>query len=174
MAAVIGLASPASAKPKEKKKPANKQVARTWKVLIDHVFKHGGEDSIKTPTSRTLGYDSNEVFAKSLGLDQDKSSDGREHTIFVVYGKDGKGVLIPKEVVLGSIRVTGDDSEKRLDSYRIRMSLEGTIIRGMHASGIVGEVTQESLLPESPELLSVFKKEKELQLNIIDLKTLPP
>ena len=114
------------------------------------------------------------MFAKSLGLDQDKSSDGREHTIFVVYGKDGKGVLIPKEVVLGSIRVTGDDSEKRLDSYRIRMSLEGTIIRGMHASGIVGEVTQESLLPESPELLSVFKKEKELQLNIIDLKTLTP
>jgi len=174
MAAMIVSAAPASAKPKEKTKPAKKQVARTWKVLVDHVMKKGGEDSIKAPSARTLGYDSNEVFAKSLGLDQDKSKDGREHTIFIVYEKDDKGALIPKEMVLGSIRVTGDESEKRIDSYRIRTSLEGTIIRGMHASGIVGEVVQESLQPDSPKLLSIFKNEKELHLNTIDLTTLTP
>lgn len=172
MVAMIGFASPASAKSKEKRKPAKKQVARTWGVLVDYVMKKGGEDSIKAPSARTLGYDSNEVFAKSLGLDQDKSKDGREHTIFIVFEKDAKGVLIPQEIVLGSIRVTGDESEKRIDSYRIRTSLEGTIIRGMHASGFVGEVIQESLLPDSPELISIFKKEKELQLNVIDLTTL--
>jgi hypothetical protein len=174
MAAVIGFASPASAKPKEKTKPAKKQVARTWKVLVDYVLKNGGEDSIKAPSAHTLGYDSNEVFAKSLGLDQDKSKDGYEHTIFIVYEKDAKGTLTPKEMVLGSIRVTGDESEKRIDSYRIRMTLDGTVIQGMHASGIVGEVVQESLPPDSKELLSVFKKEKELHLNEIDLATLTP
>lgn len=174
LASLIAFASPASAKPKEKSKPAKKQVARTWKVLVDYVLKNGGEDSIKAPSARTLGYDSNEVFAKSLGLDQDKSKDGREHTIFIIYEKDDKGTLTPKEIVIGSIRVTGGESDKHVDSYRIRMTLDGTVIQGMHASGIVGEVVQESLSPDSKVLQSVFNKEKELQLNEIDLKTLTP
>src|SRR3989338_3800002 len=112
LASLIAFASPASAKPKEKAKPAKKQVARTWKVLVDYVLKNGGEDSIKAPSARTLGYDSNEVFAKSLGLDQDKSKDNRDHSVFVVYEKGAKGDLIPKEIVLGNIRVTGGESDK--------------------------------------------------------------
>lgn len=174
LAAVIGFASPAVAKAKtEKKKPA-KQAARTWKILIDHVLKNGGEDSIRSPSARTLGYDSNEVFAKSMGLDQDKSQDGREHTIFIIYEKDPEGELIPKEIVLGSIRITGGESDKRIDSHRIRMTLEGALIRGMHASGMVGEVIQEALLPDSKELQAVFKKESDLNLKEIDLAKLTP
>jgi hypothetical protein len=162
-------AAPAPAK--EKKAPA-KQAVRTWKSMVDYVMKNGGDDSIKAPSAETLGYASKEVFAKSLGLDQEKSKDGREHTIFVIHEKSAKGELTPKEIVLGSIRVTGHESEQRIDSYRIRMTLDGKLIQGMHATGIVGEVVQQTLPPDSKELLGVFKKESDLQLKEIDLATL--
>lgn len=174
LATLIGIVSPALAKEKTGKKNPAKQTARTWKILIDHVLKNGGEDSIRSPSARTLGYDSNEVFAKSMGLDQDKSKDGREHTIFIIYEKDSKSELIPKEIVLGSILVAGGESDKRIDSYRIRMTLEGALIRGMHASGMVGEVIQEALPPDSKELQAVFKKESNLNLKEIDLAKLTP
>lgn len=164
-------AAPAPAK--EKKAPA-KQAVRTWKTIVDYVLKKGGEDSIRSPSAHTLGYDSNEVFAKSLGLDQEKSTDGREHTVFVIYEKDAKGELGAKEIVLGSIRVTGPDSEKRIDSYRIRMTLDGKVIQGMHATGIVGEVVQQTLPPDSKELLAVYKKETDLHLKEMDLAKLTP
>ena len=171
IAAVTASSAPAPAKPKEKAK-AVKPAARTWKTLVDYVMKNGGEDSIKAPSAHTLGYSSNEVFAKSLGLDQDKSKDGREHTIFVIYNQGEKGSLVPEEIVLGSIRVTGNESMKRIDSYRIRMTLDGKVLQGMHASGIVGEVVQESLPPESQELLSIFAKERDFHLKEVDLSKL--
>lgn len=169
LTAFIAFGSPASAK--EKKKPA-KQSARTWKNVVDYVFKNGGDDSIKAPASRTLGYDSDEVFAKSLGLDADKSKDGREHDIFVIYEKEGTDTLIPKEIVIGSIRITEVDSKKKIDSYRIRMSLDGTLIQGMHATGAAGHVVQQALPPDSKELLTVFKNESNLNLKELDLAKL--
>jgi len=171
LASLIAFASPASAKTKEKKTP-KKQTTRTWKTVVDYVLKNGGDDSIHASAAKALGYDSEEVPAKSLGLDPEKSKDGRDHSIFVVYEKGAKGDLIPKEIVLGSIRVTGADSEKRLDSYRIRMALNGNVLRGMKASGIVGEVTQESLLPESKELVQLFNRESDFYLKEIELSKL--
>lgn len=167
-ALLIALGSPASSK--EKKKAAKQ--ARTWKTVVDYVFKNGDEDSIKAPASRTLGYDSDEVSAKSLGIDDDKSKDGRDHSIFVVYAKDTAGISIPKEIVLGVIRVKGTESKKEIDGYEIRMSLDGGPIRGMHAKGVVGHVVQQTLPPDSKELLSMFKKESALYLKEIELAQL--
>lgn len=169
LAALVTFGSPSAAK--EQTKPA-KQTARTWKSIVEYVLKNGGEDSIKSPSARTLGYNSDEVFAKSLGLDQDKSKDGREHNIFVIYEKNETGTLTPKEIVLGSIRVTTVDSKKRVDSYRMRTSLDGVLIRGMHASGVAGHVVQEALPADSKALQAVFKAERQLNLKDLDLATL--
>lgn len=174
MAAIIGFASPASAKDKEKKKPAKEQSARSWKMMVDYVLKNGGEDSIKAPSAHTLGYDSDEVFAKSLGLDSDKSKDGRDHSIFIIYTKDEKGTVIPKEIVLGNILVKEANSIKEIDSYRIRMTLNGTLIKGMRATGIVGEVVHQSLGPDSKELKSWHKQESDFHLKIVDLAKMTP
>lgn len=173
MAAVIGFASPASAKPKEKSK-AGKKVTRTWKTLVDYVLKNGGEDSIKAPSAHTLGYDSDEIFAKSLGLDSDKSKDGRDHSIFIIYAKDETGTVTPKEIVLGNILIKEANSIKEIDSYRIRMTLNGTLIKGMHATGIVGEVVQQSLGPDSKELQAMHKQESDFHLKTVDLAKMTP
>lgn len=169
LASLLAFGSPVSAK--EKKKPA-KQAARTWKTVVDYVFKNGDEDPVMAPASRTIGYDSDEVNARSLGIDQAKSKDGRDHSIFITYEKDGAGTSIPKEIVLGSIHVKESDSKKEIDSYRMRMSLDGGLISGMHATGIVGQVVQQALPADSKELLAVFKKECGLYLREIDLSQL--
>ena len=171
LATLIAAPPPASAK--EKKKPV-KPVVRTWKTVVDYVLKNGGEDSIKAPASRTLGYESDEITALSLGLDAEKSKDGREHTIFVVYEKTGTDAATPKEIVLGSIHITSVDSKKHVDSYRIRLKLDGTLIGGMHATGAVGHVVQEAMSSDSKVLLSVFKNESNLSLKEIDLAQLTP
>lgn len=169
LATLIGVAAPISAKDKaEKKKPA-KQAARTWNTIVDYVLKKGGEDSIHASAAQALGYESKEVPAKSLGLDPEKSKDGRDRGIFIVYNKSEKGDLIPKEIVLGSILVKEENSVKEIDSYRIRMALDGTLIRGMHAAGIVGQVVQQSLPSDSKELLSLYKKESVFYLKEVDL-----
>ncbi len=169
LASLIALAPPVFAA--EKKKPT-KQATRTWKTVVDYVFKNGGEDSIKAPASRTLGYDSDEIFAKSLGLDADKSKDGREHDIFVIYEKDGGAASIPKEIVIGNMSVTDVGSNKKIDSYRIRISLDGAVIQGMHATGLAGHVIQRALPPDSKELLTVFKNESNLNLKELDFSKL--
>jgi len=171
MAAVIGFASPASAKPKEKAK-AGKKVTRTWKTLIDHVAKNGDEDPIQGSTARTLGYDSDDVYAKSLGIDADKSRDNREHGIYVIGEKDKSGALIPKEIVLGAASLKEIGAQKEIESYRVRMSLDGKIIRGMRASGIVGSIVHEVLPNDSKTLLSVYKAESSLYLRDIEISQL--
>jgi hypothetical protein len=170
MAAMIGFASPASAKPKETK--PTKKVARTWTTLIDHVLKNGDEDPIQGSTARTLGYDSDDVYAKSLGIDADKSKDNREHGIYVIAEKDKTGTLIPKEIVLGAISIKEAGSQKEIDSYRVRMTLDGKIIRGMHATGIVGNIIHEILPIDSKALSSVHKAESSLYLKEIELSQL--
>lgn len=169
LAAALAAGSPLSAK--EKTKPA-KKAARTWQTVVDYVFKNGGEDSITAPASRTLGYEADEVFAKSLGLDEDKSKDGREHTVFVIYEKDGNGVPKYKDIVLGSIKITGSGPKTEVDSYRIRISLKGKLNQGMHATGMVGEVVQQPLSADSKELTMVFKSESNLILKELDLAQL--
>lgn len=169
LAAALAAGSPLSAK--EKSKPA-KKAARTWQTVVDYVFKNGDEDSFKAPATRTLGYDVDEVFAKSMGLDEDKSKDGRDHSIFVVYDKDEAGVAKPKEIIFGSILVKETESAKEIDSYEIRATLAGSIIRGMRAKGIVGQVVQTALPPESKELLAFYKKESAFYLKEIDLAQL--
>lgn len=171
MAAIIGFAPHASAKPKERPKAA-KKVTRTWKTLIDHVAKNGDEDPIQGSTARTLGYDSDDVYAKSLGIDADKSKDNREHGIYVLGEKDKSGALIPKEIVLGAISIKEIGAQKEIDSYRVRMSLDGKIIRGMRATGIVGNVVHEILPNDSKALLSVYKAESSLYLKEIELSQL--
>jgi hypothetical protein len=169
LATLIALGSPVSAK--EKKKPV-KQAARTWKILIDHVIKNGDEDPIQGSTARTLGYDSDDVYAKSLGIDENKSKDHREHGIYIVCEKDKSGSLTPREIVLGSISVKEVDSQREIDSYRVRMSLDGKVIQGLHATGIVGHVIQEALQRDSKTLLSIYKAESSLYLKEIDLAQL--
>jgi hypothetical protein len=170
---VFASAAPAKPANKPKDKPATaKKSARTWKTLIDHVAKNGDEDPIEGSTARTLGYDSDEVYAKSLGIDAEKSKDNREHGIYVVGEKDKSGGLTPKEIVLGVISVKEIGAQQEIDGYRVRMSLDGKILRGMHATGIVGNVVHAILPNDSKALLSVYKAESSLYLKEIELSQL--
>jgi hypothetical protein len=166
---LFAFGSPVSAK--EKKKPA-KQAARTWKTVADYVVKNGDEDSIKAPTARNIGYASDAIDTISLGIESEKSKDGREHNFEVVYEKDEKKVLKPKEIIIGTMLVKEAESKKEIDGYEIRLSLDGTPIRGMHATGIVGHVIQQVLPPDSKDLLIVLKAESALYLKEIDLAQL--
>lgn len=169
LTALVAFGSPLSAKDKKK---SEKSSARTWKTLIDHVVKNGDEDPIQGSTARTLGYESDYVYAKSMGIDTEKSTDNREHGVYVVCDKNKSGALIPKEIVLGAISVKETGSEKVIDGFRVRMSLDGKVIRGMHATGVVGHVVHEILQKDSKTLLSVYKAESSLYLNKIDLAQL--
>lgn len=173
MAAVIGSASPASAKPKEKAKAAQK-ATRTWKSVVDYVFKNGADWPIKAPSSRTLGYGSDEVPAKGLSIDDDKSKDGKEHSICVVYEVDEKGISRPKGIDIGTMLVKEVAPGTEIDGYQIRMSLDGTPISAMHATGIVGQVRQVALPPDAKEIKALFAAESSLYLKDIDLKQLLP
>lgn len=157
--------SVATAKPPKKSSPKK---AKTWAMLVNHVLANGKEWPMKAPSTKTLGYESDLVPAKSLGIDQEKSKDNREHNIYVVYEKDAKGTPQAKEIVLANIRVVEKDGKESIDAYRARAKLDGTLIRGMHSTGIVGEVTQTPLDGESNELKSVFAAEKDIYLKNTD------
>lgn len=171
MAAVIGSASPASAKPKDKAKPA-KQIPRTWRAVAEYVLKNGVEDSIKAPTARNIGYDADVIVTFSLGIEEAKSKDGREHNFEVVYSTNAKGVKQPKEIIIGTMLVKDSPANKEIDGYEIRLTLDGNPIRGMRATGIVGQVVQQVLPPDSKDLQAVLKAEKSLYLKEIELAQL--
>lgn len=149
-------------------KKASPPKTKKWAKLIDHVLAKGKEWPIKAPAARTLGFNSDSVPAKSLGVDQEKSADNKEHNVFIVYETDAKGKLIAKEVVLANIRVIERSGKEEIEGYRIRSSLDGRLIQGMHAAGIVGDVVQTPLSAESSELKSVFNSERDLYLKKLD------
>ncbi|MDD5304595.1 MAG: hypothetical protein PHS14_15980 [Elusimicrobia bacterium] len=171
LAALLAFGSPASAK--EKKKPA-KQAARTWKTVVEYVFKNGTDWPIKAPSSRTLGYGSDEVLAKGLSIADDKSKDGKEHSVCITYEIDAKGVQRPKEIDLGTMLVKETSGQKEIEAFRMRMSLDGTLLGAMHATGIVGHVKQLALMPDSKEIRAVFNSERDLYLKQIELAQLQP
>lgn len=171
LAALIAAAPPVSAK--EKKKSV-KQASRTWKTIVDYVFKNGTEWPIKAPTSRTLGYDLDEVKAKGLSIDDDKSKDGKEHSICIVYVVDEKGVSRPEGIDIGTMLVKEIGSTQEINGYQIRMSLDGAPISGMHATGLVGQVKQVALKPDSNEIKGVLAAETDLYLKTIMLSQLLP
>lgn len=164
--ASILLFTGASAQPPAKKEPAPS--VKTWARLTEHVLSRGGEWPVKAPASRTLGYDSDSVPAKSLGIDQENSKDDREHNIAVVYDLDGKGVPRAREIVLANIRVKEIEGKEHVDGYRIRLKLNGSVIRGMRAVGEVGKVVQTPLTAESSELKGVYRAERDLYLGRLD------
>ena len=136
-------------------------------------MKHGRELPIKAPASRTIGYDSDSVSAKVLRIPANESKDKREHGFYVVYdATKKKGVLKPREMVIGSILVSGKGSEREIQSFRIRMKLDGTIISGMKADGIVTRVKQRPLAADSSEIPPLLAAEKNIFLNDTPLSRL--
>lgn len=171
LASILGFASPLSAK---EKKASSKKPVRTWSAVVDYVFKNGEEWPIKAPSSRTLGYDADEVPAKGLSIDDDKSTDGQEHSICIVYKIDEKGNKKPTGIDIGTMRVKEINSGKEIDGYQIRMSLDGKPISAMHATGIVGHVKQQALTADAKEVKALFAAERDLYLKNIELTQLLP
>lgn len=147
---------------------------KTWGMLVEHVLKRGGEWPIKAPMSRTLGYDSDSVPAKSLGIEQEKSKDNREHSVFVVYEVGDKGVPRAKEVILANLQVTMKDGKRQVDGYDARATLDGKLVGGMRALGEEGKVIQTGLKADSPELKAFFASERDNFLNKLNWKKLSP
>lgn len=160
--------SPVPAKPK-----AKAISERTWQTLTKHVMENGIELPIKAPACRTLGYDSDSVPAKALRLKSANSKDGREHAVYIVYDlTEKKDILRPREIVVGSIRVEEKDSVKDIQSYRVRLNLNGHPISAMRADGIVGKVKQQPLSIGSKEAKKLLATEKKFFLEDVDLSQL--
>ncbi|MBI5246604.1 MAG: hypothetical protein HY923_05440 [Elusimicrobia bacterium] len=170
LALITGPALAENPKP-PKKASAPKKVERTWSSLVDHMMTHGADHSINAPASRTLGYDSDKIPVKAMYLDQDKSKDGREHSLMIVYDLvDGRPR--PKEMVLGRIKVVEKDKIQEIVSNRLILRLNGEPIRGMGADGIVGEVKQRPLTADTPEAKKFLADESSFWLKQVDLSKL--
>ncbi|UPT73001.1 MAG: hypothetical protein M0D55_13975 [Elusimicrobiota bacterium] len=178
LCAVSFLLVASTAQSADKKKPSSKKATskpvRTWKAVVDHAWKIGTEWPLKAPSTRTLGFDADEIKAKGVSLDDDKSKDGMEHAFRVIYEIDEKGNPQPKELSLGTTLVKEKPEGKEIDGYKMLVSLDGTLIRGMRANGLVGHVQQIALPSDSLELKKAFEAEKRFYLKEVDLAALTP
>lgn len=173
MAAMIGVASPASAKAKEKKKPATKQVTRTWKNVIDYVIANGSDRKLMAPTTKLLGFTSEEVRTKALRYKSDDSPDKMSHAVYVVSDEqDGK--LTPREIVLGNRISVTKDGVKSINDFLVRADLNGKMISAATSKGPAGQVVEKVLAPDSGEAISGFKGEQDVHLKTMDLRKLTP
>lgn len=147
---------------------ADRKPAKTWATLIEFVLKNGAEDPVMAPSARELGYDADEVAAWSMRVVSKKSPDGKEHRFYVVYEKDAAGARKPKEIVLSVLESQTKDGKHFIHSYRVRLSSGGKLLRGKRAAGFLGEVVQSVLPNDSPELLGVYKGEKDFYFKTLD------
>lgn len=159
--------------PQPTKKPiAEKKTVRTWKAVADYILKNGTANSIKAPMSRTLGYDSDEIPAKTLRIKSAESKDKKEHAIRVTYIVNEKGAVIPIDLLLGITLVEVIPEGRKIDGFGIRITPDGRIVSAMRATGIVGEVEQKALSVDSAEVQRVYNAESILHLKTINLEHL--
>lgn len=164
----------ASEPPKGGTKPIESKGApsRTWKTLVDHMVENGVHYTTKAPSSRTLGFDSDVVNTRGLYLKATDAKDGQEHSFVVVYDLTDKKVVRPREIILGRIRVSERNAIKEIDTMRLRLSLNGNPIKGMHAAGVVGKVKQIAVSGDSKDAKEFLTAEKALWMKEVDLKKL--
>lgn len=172
MAAMIGSASPASAKSKEKAKAAKTQAARTWSTVIDYVFANGTERTLKAPLSRRLGFDSDAVVTKALRYKLADSPDKKNHAFYVLSAENSEGKPHPTGFVIGNAVAVTIDGVKSVTDFFWRVDLNGNIITAVKSEGPAGQVKETVLTPDSPEGIAGFKTERKIYLETMDLKTL--
>jgi len=166
LALIVGPAFAEKPKP-SKKSTAPKKVERTWAAVVEHVMTHGAKDTVKGPSSRVLGYES-DAPAKGLYLDQADSADGIEHSISIVVDDEQR----PKEIVIDTIRVVEKDKIQDIVGHSLRLKLNGEPIRGMGAEGIVGHVKQRPLTADSAEAKKFLADETKFWLKLVDFSKL--
>ena len=171
MAAMIGLASPASAKPKDKKKVGKEQATRTWKNVIDYVMVNGSDRKLLAPTTKLLGYNSDEVLTKALRYKSDDSPDKMSHAIYVISEvQDGKSA--PREIILGNRISVTKNGVKSINDFLVRTDLNGRIISAATSKGPSGHVVESILPPDSDEAIIGHKAEQKIHLQTMDLRKL--
>lgn len=170
MAAMIGFASPAYAKPKEKKKPV-KQTARTWKNVVDYVIANGSDRKLKAPTTKLLAFNSDEVETKALRYKSDDSPDKMSHAVYVIsVEQDGKPT--PSEIILGNRISVTKDGVKSINDFLVRTDLTGKIISAATSKGPPGQVVENILAPDSAEAIAGYKAEQEIHLKKMAIQKL--
>lgn len=167
-----GLSAKESTKKESKSTKGKGAPVRTWKSLVDHMVKNGVHYATKAPSSRTLGFDSDIVNTWGLYVKAADAKDGREHSFVVVYDLTDKKVVQPREIILGRIRVSEENAVKEIDTMRLRLSLNGDPIKGMHAAGVVGKVRQIAVAGDSKDAKEFLTAEKAFWLKEVDLKKL--
>lgn len=100
------------------------------------------------------------------------AKDGQEHSFVVVYEPTDKKEVLPREILLGRIRVSVKDSVKEIDTMRLRLSLDGKPIKGMHAAGTVGKVKQRAVAGDSKEAKEFLATETTFWMKEVDLAKL--
>lgn len=160
--------------PKSGTKPieAKGATSRSWKTLVDHMVENGVHYTTKAPSSRTMGFDSDSVNTWGLYLKAADAKDGREHSFVVVYDLTDKKVVRPREIILGRIRVSEQNAVKEIDTMRLRLSLNGDPIKGMHAAGVVGKVKQTAVAGDSKDAKEFLASEKVFWMKEVDLRKL--
>lgn len=118
-----------------------------------------------------MGFDSHLVDTRGLYLKAADAKDGREHS-FVVYELTDKKDMLPREILLGRIRVKDQNSVKEIDTMRLRLSLDGKPIKGMHAAGVAGKVKHRSVPGDSAQAKEFLAAESKFWLTEVDLAKL--
>lgn len=167
-----GLSAKESGKAESKSTEGKGAPVRTWKILVDHMVKNGIHYATKAPSSRTMGFDSDIVNTWGLYLKAADAKDGREHSFVVVYDLTDKKVVRPREIILGRIRVTEQNAVKKIDTMRLRLSLNGDPIKGMHAAGVVGKVKQTAVAGDSRDAKEFLASEETFWMKEVDLRKL--
>lgn len=166
LAASLALGSPVSAKDK----PAKAE--RTWKMVIDYVLANGTERKLQLPTTKLLGFESEEIATKALRYKSDDAPDKIGHAVYVVLIQDKDGNTLPHEIVLGSRAAVIKDGVKSINHFLVRTDLNGKIISAASIKGPADHFIEKTLLPESKEAIAGHKSELEIHLRTMDLQKL--
>ncbi len=149
-----------------------KSKSRTLKSLIELALSDGKSVDCDPDTVKELGFDSTAITdgvikTKAISYKQTVTPDKQKHIFSVVYkpGVDGSADA-PLSLMWASF-ATRHEGDKILAEGRIfRATLSGKLESAVSISGVVGEVTNQTLSPDSPEIKKAFLHEIEFYRKI--------
>ncbi len=131
--------------------------------LIELVMKHGKKKKLDAGSAENLGF-SGEVPAKSVLHKSKDSPDQHEHSFMVVYDQQEDQPAKAVAIILAKTQIAQHEEKKFVSGYKLRCNLVGVVTNALRGTGFVGEVEQQILPPDAPEVQIVSRQELALFL----------
>lgn len=130
----------------------------SMRQLIERVGRLGADKRLNLKADGLLGY-SEEHATKKIFYKQKSVDALNQDRIQLVYTSGNNGELVPKDIIVGNIRVDYRKDERVIDAMDFRCDLNGKLLSAMTAKGVVGRVKQEALSIDDPKVQSDFRKQ---------------